>query len=61
VGVGIGAPLALASTSHYRSVEPVLVLPWPILAALVVVVPLVASGVATVCVPSRPVLVRRST
>jgi len=59
VGLAIGAPLAIASTSHLGQITPVLALPWQLVAALVIGVPLVAAGVAAVSVPAHPSLARR--
>lgn len=63
VGIGLlaGIPMALSATSNSPVVGPILVIPWQIAAVLVVSTPLVAALVATVCVPARPVLVRRTT
>lgn len=60
IGLAIGAPIAMAPTTHDDTVPPVLGLPWPMAAALVLIVPLVAALVAAICVPARPVLVRRT-
>lgn len=59
IGLAVGAPLAIASTSHLGEITPVLALPWPLAIALLLVVPAVAAGVARISVPAHPVLVRR--
>lgn len=59
IGLAIGAPLAIASTSHLGLITPVLALPWQLAAALVIGIPPVAAGVAALSVPARPSLVRR--
>ena len=59
VGLAAGVPLSLLGTSHGGERPALLVLPWQLLLVLVVVVPLVAAGVARLSVPSHPTLVRR--
>lgn len=59
IGLAVGAPLAIASTSHLGEIAPVLALPWQLSLGLVLVVPLVAAGVARLSVAPHPVLVRR--
>lgn len=61
LGVALAAPLALLNTADERHPDPVLALPWPVLAAVTVVVPLVAATVAAISTPARPVLTRRTT
>ena len=59
VGLAVGAPTARLTTSSEGRLPALLVLPWQLLLVLVVVVPLVAAGVARLAVPSGPTLVRR--
>jgi putative ABC transport system permease protein len=61
LGVALAVPLALLNTADERHPDPVLALPWPVLAAVTVVVPLVAATVAAISTPARPVLTRRTT
>ncbi|MCW5952027.1 MAG: hypothetical protein KIT69_07195 [Propionibacteriaceae bacterium] len=61
IGMLAGVPMALATTGSSQVVGPILVIPWQIAVVLVVGIPLVAALVAAVCVPVRPVLVRRAT
>ena len=62
IGATIAAPLAFestGSTSQSTVLPPVVVLPWLPMAALVVVVPAIAAGVAAWCAPRRISLGRR--
>mgnify|MGYP001393551456 CR=1 FL=1 len=59
VGVLVGAPMAIMVTSHDFTITPLVGVPWELILVMVGVVPLVAALVATVSVPSRPLLVRR--
>ena len=59
IGLAIGSPVAMAQTTRDDTVPPVLGLPWPMVAAMVLIVPLVAAGVARISVPAHPNLARR--
>jgi putative ABC transport system permease protein len=61
LGVALAVPLALTYTADERHPDPVLALPWTVLAAMTVMVPLVAASIAAVSTPARPVLTRRTT
>ena len=59
IGVLIGAPMAILSTSHDDTIPPLVGVPWELIVVMVGIVPLVAALVATISVASRPLLVRR--
>ncbi len=61
VGVGVAIPMALrlAGETGGAGTLPTLVVPWAVMATLVLVIPLVAATIAAVTVPARPVLTRR--
>ncbi len=59
IGLVVGAPMAMVSTSHDSTIAPTLGLPWQPVVVMAVVVPLVAALVASISVPPRPALVRR--